>query len=213
MSDFLTEKIICILLQILPEHGDCPTCSQRPGREQFSNSVLPERPGPPTASLLLPSQTCPETDQISTDPQATGGVLPRYVELGIHCWWVVSNYDWWPGGLSGKFEIEESLEVMLGVIKLVNDSLHQPNIKGLPDQLFPLGSLVYQETFLVLTIKTQTQARLTSVLSDQYWECWHYEIPPCKLMLTLSPQIFARNTKQKRQVLIYDNYLGKGSKN
>merc|ERR1719361_3063396 len=49
-----------------------------------------------------------------------------------------------PGGLSGKFEIEESLEVMLGVIKLVNDSLHQPNIKGLPDQLFPLGSLVYQ---------------------------------------------------------------------
>ena len=63
-----------------------------------------------------------------------------------------------PGGLEGKFEIEESLEVMLGVIKLVNDSLHQPNIKGLPDQLFPLGSLVYQETFLVLTIKTQTQA-------------------------------------------------------
>ena len=61
------------------------------------------------------------------------------------------------GGLSGKFELEESLEVMLGVIKLVNDSLHQPNIKGLPEELFPLGSLVYQETFLVLTIKSQSQ--------------------------------------------------------
>ena len=63
-----------------------------------------------------------------------------------------------PGGLSGKFELEESLEVMLGVIKLVNDSLHQPNIKGLPEELFPLGSLIYQETFLVLTIKSQSQA-------------------------------------------------------
>ena len=71
------------------------------------------------------------------------------------------------GGLSGKFEIEESLEVMLGVIKLVNDSLHQPNIKGLPDQLFPLGSLLYQETFLVLTIKTQTQATVLSHQSQQ----------------------------------------------
>ena len=47
---------------------------------------------------------------------------------------------------------------MLGVIKLVNDSLHQPNIKGLPEELFPLGSLIYQETFLVLTIKSQSQA-------------------------------------------------------
>ena len=62
------------------------------------------------------------------------------------------------GGLTGKFELEESLEVMLGVIKLVNDSLHQPNIKGLPEELFPLGSLVYQGTFLVLTIKVQSQA-------------------------------------------------------
>ena len=51
---------------------------------------------------------------------------------------------------------------MLGVIKLVNDSLHQPNIKGLPEELFPLGSLVYQETFLVLTIKIQSQAETAS---------------------------------------------------
>ena len=65
--------------------------------------------------------------------------------------------NFFKGGLTGKFELEESLEIMLGVIKLVNDSLHQPNIKGLPEELFPLGSLVYQETFLVLTIKNQSQ--------------------------------------------------------
>ena len=82
-------------------------------------------------------------------------------------------FDWCLGGLSGRFEIEESLEVMLGVIKLVNDSLHQPNIKGLPDELFPLGSLVSQETFLVLTIKTQTQESLTSDSNSllTVWNC------------------------------------------
>ena len=76
------------------------------------------------------------------------------------------------GGLSGKFELEESLEVMLGVIKLVNDSLHQPNIKGLPEELFPLGSLIYQETFLVLTIKTQSQASCQHSLI-----IYHFHIP------------------------------------
>lgn len=124
------------------------------------------------------------------------------------------------GGLSGKFEIEESLEVMLGVIKLVNDSLHQPNIKGLPDELFPLGSLLYQETFLVLTIKTQTQATVWSHQSPVGLNLQPDLLtffPPTdlfhvKLMLTLSPQIFSRLSKQKRQVLIYDNYLGNGSK-
>ena len=57
---------------------------------------------------------------------------------------------------------------MLGVIKLVNDSLHQPNIKGLPEELFPLGSLVYQETFLVLTIKIQSQEKTASLATGQY---------------------------------------------
>ena len=79
--------------------------------------------------------------------------------------------------LSGKFELDESLEVIANVIKTVNDSLHQPNIKGLPDELFPLGSLVCQETFLVLT-ENKSES-----------------------------QILFRNSKQRRQVLLYENYL------
>ena len=79
--------------------------------------------------------------------------------------------------LTGKFELEESVEVILGVIKTVNDSLHQPNIKGLPEELFPLGTLIHQETFIVLT-ENKSQS-----------------------------QILFRNSKQRRQVLLYDNYL------
>merc|ERR1719320_2336910 len=52
---------------------------------------------------------------------------------------------------NGQFELEESVEAMLEVIKAVNDSLHQINIKGLPEVLHPLGSLVCQESFSVLT--------------------------------------------------------------
>jgi hypothetical protein len=40
-------------------------------------------------------------------------------------------------GGSGKFELDECVEVILGVIRAVNDSLHQIDIKGLfkPDKL------------------------------------------------------------------------------
>jgi hypothetical protein len=39
-------------------------------------------------------------------------------------------------GGSGKFELDECVEVILGVIRAVNDSLHQIDIKGLfkPDE-------------------------------------------------------------------------------
>ena len=60
--------------------------------------------------------------------------------------------------LFGRFELEECLEAIIGVIKMVNDSLHQVNIKGLPEVLHPLGSLVCQESFAVLTEnKSQSQ--------------------------------------------------------
>ena len=78
---------------------------------------------------------------------------------------------------SGKFELEESLEVIVNVIKTVNDSLSQPNIKGLPEEIFPLGPLIYEETFLVLT-ENKTES-----------------------------QILFRNSKQRRQVLLYEHYL------
>ena len=43
-------------------------------------------------------------------------------------------------------------------IKAVNDSLHTPNVKSLPEMLQPLGSLICQETFTVTTEnKSQSQ--------------------------------------------------------
>ena len=85
--------------------------------------------------------------------------------------------------------MEESLEVMLGVIKLVNDSLHQPNIKGLPEELFPLGSLVYQETFLVLTIKIQSQEETASFVTLLYVQTLS-TLTYCCILNTSSVQSF-----------------------
>ena len=44
----------------------------------------------------------------------------------------------------GQLELEECIDVILQVIKAVNDSLQQGNIRGLPEILYPLGSLVCQ---------------------------------------------------------------------
>ena len=62
-----------------------------------------------------------------------------------------------PNG-STKYTLELSLNCILSVIKAVNDSLHTPNIKSLPEMLQPLGSLICQETFTVTTEnKSQSQ--------------------------------------------------------
>ena len=79
--------------------------------------------------------------------------------------------------LCGRFELEESFESMLSVIKAVNDSLHQVNIRGLPEVLHPLGSLICQESFAVLT-ENKSQS-----------------------------QILFRNSKQRRHVILYENHL------
>ncbi|XP_023327389.1 guanine nucleotide exchange factor DBS [Eurytemora carolleeae] len=78
---------------------------------------------------------------------------------------------------SGKFELDECVDVVLGMIKAVNDSLHQIDIKGLPEILHPLGSLVCQETFAVLT-ENKSQS-----------------------------QILFRNRQQRRHVLLYENHI------
>ena len=77
----------------------------------------------------------------------------------------------------GRFELQDSLESILKVIKSVNDSLHQVNIVGLPPILHPLGSLVCQETFSVVT-ENKSQS-----------------------------QILFRNRAQQRHVLLYEKYL------
>ena len=48
------------------------------------------------------------------------------------------------------------IKLDFSILKILSRTL----IKGLPEELFPLGSLVYQETFLVLTIKSQSQVKL-----------------------------------------------------
>ena len=81
------------------------------------------------------------------------------------------------GGTTGQAELEECIEVILQVIKAVNDSLQQGNIRGLPEVLYPLGGLVCQEVFSV-HIENKQQAS----------------------------HIF-KSRKQTRQVLLFDTQL------
>ena len=77
----------------------------------------------------------------------------------------------------GQQELEECIDVILQVIKAVNDSLQQGNIRGLPEILYPLGSLVCQEMFSVHIEKKQQ-----------------------------SSQMF-KSRRQARQVLLFDSQL------
>ena len=81
-----------------------------------------------------------------------------------------------PNG-STKYTLELSLDSILVVIKAVNDSLHTPNIKSLPEVLQPLGSLICQETFTVTT-ENKSQSQL----------------------------LFRKNA-QRRHILLYENHL------
>jgi len=74
-------------------------------------------------------------------------------------------------------DLASSIEAILVVIKAVNDSMHQSNIRGLPEVLHPLGSLVQQETFSVL-VENRNQ-----------------------------PSNIFKNRRQSRQVLLYDSQL------
>ena len=73
--------------------------------------------------------------------------------------------------------VHACVEVILQVIKAVNDSLQQGNIRGLPEVLYPLGGLVCQEVFSV-HIENKQQ----------------------------SSHIF-KSRKQTRQVLLFDTQL------
>ena len=77
----------------------------------------------------------------------------------------------------GKFELQECLISVLRVVRSVNDSLHRVNITNLPPLLLPLGTLICQDTFTVVT-ENKSQS-----------------------------QILFRNKPQSRHVLLYDNFL------
>ena len=88
-----------------------------------------------------------------------------------------SQIKLYQGGTTGQAELEECIEVILQVIKAVNDSLQQGNIRGLPEVLYPLGGLVCKEVFSV-HIENKQQAS----------------------------HIF-KSRKQTRQVLLFDTQL------
>lgn len=80
----------------------------------------------------------------------------------------------------GKVDLEEALRELISVIKVVNDSMHDINIKGLPSAIKPMGSLNAQEAFSVLTEnKGQSPHQI----------------------------LFSRNKSQRRQVFLYDNHV------
>ena len=49
----------------------------------------------------------------------------------------------------GRPELEEALTELLSVVKVVNDSMSEVAIKGLPGEAKPLGTLNCQEVFQV----------------------------------------------------------------
>ena len=69
------------------------------------------------------------------------GELINFVSISYHHN-IIFPYN--EGGSTGQQELEECIDVILQVIKAVNDSLQQGNIRGLPEILYPLGSLVCQ---------------------------------------------------------------------
>ena len=78
----------------------------------------------------------------------------------------------------GKPELEEALNELLSVVKTVNDSLHSVTIKGLPSAANPLGPLIAQNVFQVITDTGKSQS-----------------------------QILFRNKGQRRHVFLYENHL------
>ena len=89
--------------------------------------------------------------------------------------------------MNGHLELEESIEAILAVIKAVKDSLNQSNVRGLPEVLHPLGSLVCQETFKVLT-ENKSQSNHIFRNRGQTQQVLLYE----------SQLVFCKQTNEKR---------------
>ena len=94
----------------------------------------------------------------------------------------------------GQLELEECIDVILQVIKAVNDSLQQGNIRGLPEILYPLGSLVCQVG------KGGEGGMVSSLFCMQEMFSVHIE------KNQQSSHIF-KSRRQARQVLLFDTQL------
>ena len=93
----------------------------------------------------------------------------------------------------GQLELEECIDVILQVIKAVNDSLQQGNIRGLPEILYPLGSLVCQ-------VGREGGRMVSSLFCMQEMFSVHIENNQ------QSSHIF-KSRRQARQVLLFDTQL------
>lgn len=99
----------------------------------------------------------------------------------------------------GQQELEECIDVILQVIKAVNDSLQQGNIRGLPEILYPLGSLVCQVSVRSVGPPSSLQLNLCVFVSQEMFSV-HIE------KKQQSSQMF-KSRRQARQVLLFDSQL------
>ena len=98
----------------------------------------------------------------------------------------------------GQQELEECIDVILQVIKAVNDSLQQGNIRGLPEILYPLGSLVCQVSLRSVGPPPSLQLNLCVFVQEMF--SVHIE------KKQQSSQMF-KSRRQARQVLLFDSQL------
>ena len=98
------------------------------------------------------------------------------------------------GGTTGQAELEECIEVILQVIKAVNDSLQQGNIRGLPEVLYPLGGLVCQEVFSVhIENKQQSSHIFKSRKQTRQVLLFDTQLVFCKAIFSSNNNIFNTN--------------------
>jgi len=85
--------------------------------------------------------------------------------------------------VSGKVELDEALDELLTVVKVVNDSLHDITIKGLPSAAQPLGALVTHDIFTVTSENNKSALTGAQIL------------------------LLRGNRGQRRHVFLYENHV------
>lgn len=85
--------------------------------------------------------------------------------------------------VSGKVELDEALDELVTVVKVVNDSLHNITIKGLPTAAQPLGALVTHDIFTVTSENGKSSLTGAQIL------------------------LLRGNRGQRRHVFLYENHV------
>ena len=83
----------------------------------------------------------------------------------------------------GKVELDEALDELVTVVKVVNDSLHNITIKGLPLAAQPLGALVTHDIFTVTSENNKSSLTGAQIL------------------------LLRGNRGQRRHVFLYENHV------